>query len=432
MRPHMFDAYRGASAAGFISASYMDCEQLRAYLTHDRLDDSIADAEIDMLRGLVEEMAEYRFHAEESASYAKHKHLVAGKKRELPLDWAYLLDEMTKAEADPPLRLITSIANNQLSLIDRISKSMRKYLRRERQMQHLSQAQQVDDKCLLWLTRQPGYSAVQKAGARQQILAVVRKESYDTLENRVFKHFLRLALATSRRYLRDYQAAFSETSLIANMRKLASLCNRELHSEQMQGVGDLRSLPSPNYVLMHDKNYRLIWQLYKKLILQEQFIIWVWPYRHQFMLEYFQLFFSASLRIDDYEAVFESKIWLRPTPDKGAFLTHVNFSNAYTKSKSMIEISSSSSSSDFILRLRAAGQEKRVAFYYLPKAIELSDLAPARACDASEYGVVINASGHRVECSANYYVVNTSSNAISEVVQHLKALLEEMLSNKEQ
>lgn len=423
----MLDAYLIPLASGFLKPDFSDCEHLRTYLARDEYSeqdsDWQSDAEIDMLRSLVEEMAELRFHAE--ASYKNHAHLVKNKKKELALNW----DKVEKF--NPPLRLITSIAQHHLTSIEHIFHALRKYLRREREMVHLSQAQQVDVKCLLWLTRQPGYTPAQKAGARQRIMAVVRKESYDTLENRVLKAFLRLALKSASRYLRDYGKPFSDKELIRSMRKMVSLFRRELQSVELKGVSRLRSLPTPNYVLMHDRHYHLIWLLYKKLLMQEQFILWVWPHRQRFCLEYIKVYLSIVLRWD-YTAVFGSKLWLRPIPIEGCFIEHAHFSNAYcsnaycsnAKILELYSVDSSAETGASSLIFRVGEHKRKINFYYLPKDASINQVENT---DERCYSVVINASAHIVESDECTYVVPASKDALEDITFHLHDWAQTML-----
>lgn len=418
----MFDAYLIPSASGFLKPDFSDCEHLRTYLARDEYSeqdsDWQSDAEIDMLRSLVEEMAELRFHAEEC--YKNHAHLVKNKKKELALNW----DEIEKF--DPPLRLITSIAQHHLTSIERIFHALRKYLRREREMVHLSQAQQVDGKCLLWLARQPGYTPAQKAGSRQQIMAVVRKESYDTLENRVLKAFLRLALKSARRYLCDYGKLFSGKELIRSMHKMVSLFRRELQSVELKGVSRLRSLPTPNYVLMHDRHYHLIWLLYKKLLIQEQFILWVWTHRQRFCLEYIKFYLTIALRWD-FKPVFDSKLWLRPKPVEGCFIEHAHFSNAYRSGSKILELYSVDSSAETgasSLMFRVGEHKRKIDFYYLPKDASINQV---KNTDERCYSVVINASAHIVESDECTYVVPASKDALEDITYHLHGWAQTML-----
>ncbi len=82
--------------------------------------------------------------------------------------------------------------------------------------------------CLRWLCRQPGYDAIEKAGAKQRILAITRRENYNTLENRgIFKDFLMRCSRETDQYLRKNQNRFLKHEKIKYVRRLHNLCERD-------------------------------------------------------------------------------------------------------------------------------------------------------------------------------------------------------------
>ena len=66
-----------------------------------------------------------------------------------------------------------------------ISPHPRRILQRYRDNTPISRIQELDSACIRDYARRPGVTASEKAGARQCLLAVRRREQRDTLENRV-------------------------------------------------------------------------------------------------------------------------------------------------------------------------------------------------------------------------------------------------------
>ena len=54
----------------------------------------------------------------------------------------------------------------------------------------LDRVQEMDRASMRWLSKQPGTTLAQRAGSDQRVLAIVRKENFDTLENRVLHAYL--------------------------------------------------------------------------------------------------------------------------------------------------------------------------------------------------------------------------------------------------
>lgn len=107
------------------------------------------------------------------------------------LPWQDAAKLLLARGSEPRMDVIVQIALEYREALERLAQSLRRTLRRERRMTAVGRVQQLDSACLEWFVRQPGRTAVEKAGVAQELLALVRTEDYDTLENRVFKDFLR-------------------------------------------------------------------------------------------------------------------------------------------------------------------------------------------------------------------------------------------------
>ncbi|MFO0426583.1 MAG: DUF2357 domain-containing protein [Planctomyces sp.] len=192
------------------------------------------------------------------------------------------------------MSLIVKLARSLGPVLEAVCNHPRKILRRERMLQKLAHVREVDSGCLRWLARQPGASVTEKAGSRQECMAIVRVEHTDTLENRVLRDVLIRSNHACVRYLRDHcQArAHSRVAAVATFRKLIN--RLQVHSE-IAGVSALSAVPEPNYVLQMDPRYREIWQAYQMLVRQDMLKDSVWRWRHRVFAEHLLLGFVSVL-----------------------------------------------------------------------------------------------------------------------------------------
>ena len=122
----------------------------------------------------------------------------------------------------------------------------------------------------------------EKAGSKQRLLAIVRKESFDTLENRVLKDFVLRCSKEAAHYLNVEVGPRMQGSLRASdVKRYKSVCNMCITDPDFEEV----SLPAPgtqpNYVLQNDLRYRKVWYWYRQLLrradVEDQ--IWDWQTR---------------------------------------------------------------------------------------------------------------------------------------------------------
>ena len=217
---------------------------------------------------------------------------------------------------EPPMKLIVRVAIEHFTTIKRIAEEPKKVLRRDRQLVPIGKVQQIDTQCLRWLAKQPGYTSEEKAGSRQRLMSVIRYESFDTLENRVFKQFLKYCSIESKRYLWKYGDKFPEASRIKAVQRLASYVKKVLSSPLLYGVRELRSVPVPNYTLQNNVLYRIIWELYLRFVNRVNEIEIVWSHRHSVIREAMKIIslsvFNELTGLKDTDIVHE--FWIEQVP----------------------------------------------------------------------------------------------------------------------
>lgn len=236
-----------------------------------------------------------------------HPYVAKNAQGALPLPWCEIKSAFEKS--GPPETVLTLIAKRHYGTIDAIVGNIRKVLARERNKVPIGRVQQVDSHCLRWLTRQPGYSPIEKAGARQEILGVVRRENFDTLENRVLKDFLRRCLALSSVYLRkNDKVEWGKEATIIAVRRLKALCIGAMERPEFEKVKDISSLPQPNYVLQQDRLYSRIWDEYLKILREEDVAERLWNRNDEVADLYNKLHGKISLQCSPC-AKYDTPIW---------------------------------------------------------------------------------------------------------------------------
>ncbi|SMC63369.1 hypothetical protein SAMN02746065_10651 [Desulfocicer vacuolatum DSM 3385] len=208
-----------------------------------------------------------------------------GQREKIPWKQVLALIKEQKEERGAPRRsLIVSIAESQRKNLAETVLRMRRILLRARDMQRVNRIKEMDLGCLQWFVRQPGASHAEKAGSRQELLAVVRRESFDVLENRVLKDFLRRCALESMRYIInevDINPNFKGAPKALRVFEFRRLCMNLLDHPGLQTVPLPGSGVRPNYVLQNDARYRQIWAWYSKLLRREddEDRLWDWQAR---------------------------------------------------------------------------------------------------------------------------------------------------------
>ena len=209
-------------------------------------------------------------------------------KREGRMPWSVIgemIYALSKDMTEPRMSLIVEIADKLKNQITFITKAARKILVRERQLIHAARIQETDTNCMKWLIRQPGENVAQKAATnRQRLMGITRKESFNTLENRVLKDFLRLCEQEGNRYINTEigdDPGYQLSSRYQSVKSFSHLCNELKKIPAFNTVSKPPSFFQPNYVLQNDYRYRRIWQHYLRLLKREdeEDRLWDWQAR---------------------------------------------------------------------------------------------------------------------------------------------------------
>lgn len=201
---------------------------------------------------------------------------------------------------NPRMALIVKIASRLSKRVPETTKCLRRILLRERSMVTLSHVQELDTKCINWYVRQPGRTTEQKAGPKQQLLAVVRREFLNTLENRVLKDFLVRCKREGGRYL------FNETSNSPQRRSslrakqvqsYKNICSSSLNDPTFELIHEPPHGLQPNYVLQNDNRYSEIWKWYIKLLRRQHEEDRIWEWQSRTWSDVVRLFIGSALEL---------------------------------------------------------------------------------------------------------------------------------------
>ena len=223
-------------------------------------------------------------------------------KRENKFPWTAILEfiENMKREAkDPRMALIVRIAEAIHRQLPVTVEAARKVLVRERRILPAGRVIETDTACLRWYVRQPGATMAEKAAINHQaLLGITRRETYNTLENRILKDFLSRCVQESKRYM-DTEVGEDQT-LMQSMRTIMvrsfrHLCSNLRRAPFLVDVAKPRPGMQPNYVLQNDSRYRQIWQFYVRLLRREDEEDKMWDWQSRIWADVARLLVNAAL-----------------------------------------------------------------------------------------------------------------------------------------
>ena len=152
---------------------------------------------------------------------------------------------------DPKDRL-ARIIGHVTEALPHVLDQLRTQIRRGHEIMPVHAAKEFDSVSVTWLSRKSGRTVREKLGGRHSLMAVRRRMSVDTAENRLVREFaLRLD-----DLLRLRDAAFPASA--AESAPLREAIRRWLRSDAAAEIGRWNNVP-PNNILLQDQHYRKIW-----------------------------------------------------------------------------------------------------------------------------------------------------------------------------
>jgi hypothetical protein len=206
----------------------------------------------------------------------------------------------------PRLSLIVRIAETMRTHIPETVSRMRRILLRERTMQRINRITEMDVPCMQWYARRPGISMAEKGGNKQELMAVVRRESFDVLENRVLKDFIERCDTECLRYIQneiDINAHFKDSDRAVAVRQYREICAELIRCPNFKNVPCAMAGVRPNYVLQQDLRYSNVWKWYCRLLRKEEERDRVWDWQPRTWADIVRLLINlAVITIEEMES----------------------------------------------------------------------------------------------------------------------------------
>lgn len=233
--------------------------------------------------------------------------------------WEHLRAAWDRAEKeeDPRMAEIVRQARELMPTLKNWRDKIRRVLRRTRELTPLDRVQEMDRSSMRWLSRQPGRTIAERAGAGQRILAVVRHENFDTLENRVAHSYLRLVGDVGREWLAEHPKALGSARYLA-VQAYVKFCKSLAQEVAQLGVGIAPTDITPNYVLLEDQTYRAIREAWEKLLRREKALDDLWAWQAQTWTDFSVLAIVLALHeMEGAELIAQSPIRFREEAVQG-------------------------------------------------------------------------------------------------------------------
>lgn len=201
------------------------------------------------------------------------------------------------------LALIVRLAQDDrlMSSLRSIEKGPRRMLLRQHEPVKIARIQEMDAGTLRAYSQAPGRNAVQKAGAKQELLAVVRRDTVDLVENRLVLWVARRMMRMAEVYCQS-NANFSHSGRFQRVRRLYVLCKAVVSSPRFDEVKGLpHHLTAPTYCLQFESRYRHLWKAYQTIRRQDRLEDDAWQWQTRFWGTSARLILGSMLMcLDDW------------------------------------------------------------------------------------------------------------------------------------
>jgi hypothetical protein len=159
-----------------------------------------------------------------------------------------------------------------------VSLHPRRILQRHRENTSISRIQELDPACIRDYARRPGITTAEKAGSRQSLLAVRRREQRDTLENRVACWVMERLSVRASAFCSENRG-FPKDEKVELVNRFGKNACAWRASEWLNDVSSLRQvITQPNYPLQFEARYQIVWKTYQRLLKEKREIddAWTW------------------------------------------------------------------------------------------------------------------------------------------------------------
>jgi Domain of unknown function (DUF2357) len=224
---------------------------------------------------------------------------------------------------EPRMELIIKMAQDRhlIRALHAIGESPRRILIRVRESTPVGRVQEMDAACIRHYAKLPGNSPAQKAGPRQTLLAVQRRPSFDTLENKVAAWTMAALQKRAESWRRKQTKVALAGTRARNVAQLAKETQLLLNSENLCDIRytSLIHPSSANYPLTMETRYKTTYKAYRELLRYQKIKDDAWTWRRPLWSETVgQLVNCCLLRLWP-EAILSTPFY-RKEADRGRWL----------------------------------------------------------------------------------------------------------------
>jgi hypothetical protein len=223
-----------------------------------------------------------------------------------------LLVDLSQEDAQLPLVLALNYRYELRHKLEILAPKLRSQLNRKAEMIPLGRIQEMDAYCLRDYVRRPGHDAIEKAGARQELMGIQRYQNFNTSENRFLKGFCNIL----HRECREYKGRDES-------KRLERAIDRFRQEPSVQAIPrtDVFAI-KPNYVLQQNPIYRSFYQAYLDYLKRRSEKENIWGFRQSLLVDVVTiLFVAALLNIDGSYIDPTVSINVSDSPNSGRYLS---------------------------------------------------------------------------------------------------------------
>ena len=227
--------------------------------------------------------------------------------------------------AEPRMELIVRLAQDVAlrEKLESIARSPRRILARIRVQTPIGRIQELDAVCIRKYAEKPGRNALEKAGDKQRLLAVQRRTSHETLENRVAVWVLEAIAARAAKWVALHAKHLNSGS----RRALAVKRFGKKTIQWRQGEALAEVSPSTlshrvqaNYPLQLDQRYKRIYATYVELLKYHRVEDDAWMWRRVLWSETVKQLLASAFNENWGETALASRPYYRVEPDRGSWI----------------------------------------------------------------------------------------------------------------
>lgn len=224
---------------------------------------------------------------------------------------------------EPTMDVLVEHARTLYPVLVDLAASPRRVLRRTHRRVSVGMVSEMDGRTLRWLSKQPGRNTAERAGARQTVLAPVREEYLDTLENRTVRALAETSVQTVGEHVTGVGTwAVRDRGKLDLMKAYRRRCRTLGHDLRLRGVRMVEPKVSPNYVLQNDARYKAVWGAWQALLKHERARDMVWSWQSRSWEEYCLLFVVVACRFQTQlmDSIIEMPLQVRKEQCEGRWI----------------------------------------------------------------------------------------------------------------